>query len=164
HVCSRLGSALLVWNLGARRDTPVSARLGEGRERLHRHVRGERVADSPVQHGPREEGAAGQGHARRPDGGRRDGGLVVRKRRPPDPSRELPDRWQLDPSSRIEPPSPGVYALSIPGVKPTACITWFQANQACLLSGKRLLTNREWQGAATGTPDPGTRTPARRRA
>jgi formylglycine-generating enzyme required for sulfatase activity len=54
------------------------------------------------------------------------------------------------------PPSPGVYAVSIPGVLPSACISWFQANQACLLSGKRLLANREWQGAATGTPDPGT--------
>ena len=32
----------------------------------------------------------------------------------------------------------------------------FQANQACLFSGKRLLTNREWQGAAASTPDPGT--------
>src|SRR5262249_40181911 len=54
------------------------------------------------------------------------------------------------------PPSPGVYAVSLPGVPPSACITWFQANQACLLSGKRLLTSREWQGAAAGTPDPGT--------
>jgi formylglycine-generating enzyme required for sulfatase activity len=54
------------------------------------------------------------------------------------------------------PPSPGVYAVSIPGVQPSACITWFQANQACLLAGKRLLTNREWQGAAASTPDPGT--------
>jgi formylglycine-generating enzyme required for sulfatase activity len=53
------------------------------------------------------------------------------------------------------PPSPGVYAVSIPDVAPSACISWFQANQACLLSGKRLLTNREWQGAAAGTPDPG---------
>jgi len=62
--------------------------------------------------------------------------------------------WTPVPGSN--PPSPGVYAVSIPGVRPTACITWFQANQACLLSGKRLLTNREWQGAAAGTPDPGT--------
>ena len=54
------------------------------------------------------------------------------------------------------PPSPGVYAVSIPGVLPSTGITWFQANQACLLSGKRLLTNREWQGAAAGTPDPGS--------
>ena len=55
--------------------------------------------------------------------------------------------------SASNPPSPGVYTVSIPGVLPSACITWFQANQACLLSGKRLLTNREWQGAAAGTPD-----------
>jgi len=61
--------------------------------------------------------------------------------------------WTPLPGSN--PPSPGVYALSIPGVLPSRCITWFQANQACLLSGKRLLTNREWQGAAAGTPDPG---------
>jgi formylglycine-generating enzyme required for sulfatase activity len=62
--------------------------------------------------------------------------------------------WTPIPGSN--PPSPGVYAVSIPGVLPTACITWLQANQACLLSGKRLITNREWQGAAAGTPDPGT--------
>jgi hypothetical protein len=51
------------------------------------------------------------------------------------------------------PPSPGVYAVSIPGVKPSACITWFQAQQACALAGKRLITNGEWQRAAAGTPD-----------
>jgi hypothetical protein len=62
--------------------------------------------------------------------------------------------WMPVPGSN--PPSPGVYAVSIPGVQPSACVTWFQANQACLLSGKRLLTNREWQGAAASTPDPGT--------
>jgi formylglycine-generating enzyme required for sulfatase activity len=61
--------------------------------------------------------------------------------------------WTPVPAS--SPPSPGVYAVSIPGVHPSACISWFQANQACLLSGKRLLTNREWQGAAATTPDPG---------
>jgi len=54
------------------------------------------------------------------------------------------------------PPSPGVYAVSIPGVLPSSCITWFQANQACRLSGKRLLRNGDWQAAAQGTPDPGT--------
>src|SRR5262249_44720778 len=52
-------------------------------------------------------------------------------------------------------PSRGFYAVSVAGVQPSRCITWFQANQACLLSEKRLLTNREWQGAAAGTPDPG---------
>ena len=61
--------------------------------------------------------------------------------------------WTPVPGSN--PPSPGFYAVSVAGVQPSRCITWFQANQACLLSGKRLLTNREWQGAAAGTPDPG---------
>ena len=54
-----------------------------------------------------------------------------------------------------KPPSPGVYAVSIPGVRPSGCTTWFQANQACRLSGKRLVRNDEWQAAAQGTPDPG---------
>src|SRR5262249_29809403 len=35
------------------------------------------------------------------------------------------------PVAGSSPPSPGVYAVSIPGVHPTACITWFQANEAC---------------------------------
>jgi len=48
-----------------------------------------------------------------------------------------------------------LYAVSVAGVKPTACISWFQAEQACRLVGKRLLTNQEWQAAAAGTPDPG---------
>jgi Sulfatase-modifying factor enzyme 1 len=51
------------------------------------------------------------------------------------------------------PPSPGIYAASIANVLPSACITWFQANQACALVGKRLLRNDEWQRAAAGTPD-----------
>ncbi len=48
-----------------------------------------------------------------------------------------------------------VYAVSVPGVQPSACMTWFQAVQACAVSGKHLLTNEEWQRAAAGTPDPG---------
>lgn len=58
--------------------------------------------------------------------------------------------WTPLPAS--DPPSPGVYAVAVPGVMPSACITWFQAEQACRLSGKRLLTNQEWQAAAAGTP------------
>jgi hypothetical protein len=54
------------------------------------------------------------------------------------------------------PPSPGVYAVSVAGAIPSQCTTWFQAAQACRLAGKRLLTNLEWQDAAAGTPDPGT--------
>ncbi len=46
-----------------------------------------------------------------------------------------------------------VYAVSIPAVQPTACISWFQAAQACRLAGKHLLTSSEWQDAALGTPE-----------
>ena len=49
-----------------------------------------------------------------------------------------------------------LYAASVAGVLPTACVSWFQAEQACALSGKRLLTNQEWQRAAAGTVDPGS--------
>ena len=48
-----------------------------------------------------------------------------------------------------------LYAVSTPGVQPTVCVTWFQAEQACRLSGKRLPTNQEWQAAVAGSPDPG---------
>jgi len=48
-----------------------------------------------------------------------------------------------------------IYALSLPGVTPSAFITWFQAEQACANSGKRLPTSAEWQAAVAGTPDPG---------
>jgi len=73
----------------------------------------------------------------------------------PDFPANFPRNGNWTPIPGSNPPSPGVYAASIPGVQPSRCMTWFQANQACLLSGKRLLTNREWQGAAAGTPDPG---------
>jgi formylglycine-generating enzyme required for sulfatase activity len=46
-----------------------------------------------------------------------------------------------------------VYAVSLPGVRPSAFMTWFQALAAARNSGKRLLTNAEWQAAALGTPD-----------
>lgn len=49
-----------------------------------------------------------------------------------------------------------LYAVSKPGVLPSSDVTWFQAQQACALSGKRLLTTAEWLMAAAGTPDPGT--------
>ncbi len=49
-----------------------------------------------------------------------------------------------------------IYARSVAGVTPSGFITWFQAQQACAMSGKRLITNAEWQMAAAGTPDPGT--------
>lgn len=43
------------------------------------------------------------------------------------------------------------YACSVPGHRPSAYITYFQAQQACAASGKRLCSNAEWQLAALGT-------------
>lgn len=48
-----------------------------------------------------------------------------------------------------------IYAVSLPAEKPAALITWFQAQEACANSGKRLPTSAEWQIGANGTPDPG---------
>ena len=49
-----------------------------------------------------------------------------------------------------------LYAASVADVLPSRVLTWFQAQQFCRASGKRLLTNAEWQSAAAGTPDPET--------
>lgn len=81
----------------------------------------------------------------------------------------LSDKCDCNPSDSFFPCDPGtlfpptfpktgnwtapLYAVSVPGVMPTGCVTWFQAEQACAVSGKRLLTNQEWQRAAAGTPD-----------
>jgi formylglycine-generating enzyme required for sulfatase activity len=48
-----------------------------------------------------------------------------------------------------------LYAVSKAGVMPSTGVTWFQAQQACAASGKRLLRSDEWLMAAAGTPDPG---------
>jgi hypothetical protein len=48
-----------------------------------------------------------------------------------------------------------VYAVSLPGVVPSANITWFQAQAACENARKRLPSSAEWQAAVAGTPDPG---------
>ena len=48
-----------------------------------------------------------------------------------------------------------IYAVSLPSETPSACITWFQAQEACANAGKRLPTSAEWQVGANGTPDPG---------
>ena len=77
-------------------------------------------------------------------------------RGPSDYGENFPATGNWTPKAGFSQPSPGVYAVSIPGVQPSACITWFQANQACRLSGKRLARNDEWQAAAQGTPTPGT--------
>jgi formylglycine-generating enzyme required for sulfatase activity len=49
-----------------------------------------------------------------------------------------------------------IYARSVPGVRPSGTITWFQAQQALANVGKRLPSSAEWQQAAAGTPDAGT--------
>jgi len=43
-------------------------------------------------------------------------------------------------------------AHSVAGVLPATSVNWFTAANACAKAGKRLLTNAEWQMAATGTP------------
>ena len=48
-----------------------------------------------------------------------------------------------------------IYAVSLPAEIPSSRITWFQAQEACANSGKRLPTNAEWQTGANGSPDPG---------
>jgi len=48
------------------------------------------------------------------------------------------------------------FSFSIANTLPSRDMTWFQAVAFCRNSGKRLLTNHEWQAAALGTPDPGT--------
>jgi hypothetical protein len=68
---------------------------------------------------------------------------------------EFPADGDWTPVAGASPPTPGVYALSLPGVAPAGCVSWFQASQACALSGKRLPSNEEWQRAATGTPNLG---------
>jgi formylglycine-generating enzyme required for sulfatase activity len=67
----------------------------------------------------------------------------------------FPNNGQWTPVPHSDPRSPGVYAASVAGVRPTTCTSWFRAAQLCRLSGKRLLRNDEWQDAAAGTPDPG---------
>ena len=48
-----------------------------------------------------------------------------------------------------------IFAASLPGVLPSANVTWFQAQAACENARKRLPSNAEWQAAVIGTPDPG---------
>lgn len=47
-----------------------------------------------------------------------------------------------------------LYALSVASVTPSALMTWFQANEACRASGKRLPLGDEWLTAVRGTFDP----------
>jgi hypothetical protein len=49
-----------------------------------------------------------------------------------------------------------VYAVSIPGVRPSTGLSWAQAAAAARNSQKRLPSNQEWQVAALGTPEGST--------
>jgi hypothetical protein len=51
--------------------------------------------------------------------------------------------------------SDDIYAVSLPGVPPSANLTWFQSQAACENALKRLPSNAEWQASVAGTPDPG---------
>ena len=46
-----------------------------------------------------------------------------------------------------------LYGCSVAGVSPAIWITWFQAQRACTLAGKRLCADAEWQAGAFGTDD-----------
>jgi hypothetical protein len=48
-----------------------------------------------------------------------------------------------------------IFAVSLEGETASGFITWFQAQEACANSGKRLPSNAEWQVGANGSPDPG---------
>lgn len=62
-------------------------------------------------------------------------------------------QWRRGRSPYVtEPPA---FALSRIRVQPATTITWFQAQEACAASGKRLPTREEWLRAANGTPDDG---------
>ncbi len=63
----------------------------------------------------------------------------------------FPDHGQVDDREDL------LYACSVRGVEPSGYLTWFQAQAACRASGKRLITNAEWQAAVSGTYDPGDR-------
>lgn len=64
----------------------------------------------------------------------------------------LPRNGQWRTTTQGTPPS---FAWSRAGANPARYITWFQAQEACRASGKRLPTGDEWLTAAQGTTDRG---------
>lgn len=52
--------------------------------------------------------------------------------------------------------APPLLARSVRGVSPAIYVTWFQAQELCRASGKRLPTGEEWLAAASGTVDSAT--------
>ncbi len=51
-----------------------------------------------------------------------------------------------------------LYACSLENVRPSAFVTWYQAQQACELAGKDMCTNAQWQAAVSGTTIAGCNT------
>lgn len=92
-----------------------------------------------------------------PDELEKGGAVLIGCELVPDAQANYPENFpatgQWTPVAASDPPSPGVYAASVAGVRPTTCTSWFRASQACRLAGKRLVRNDEWQDAAAGTPD-----------
>jgi len=69
----------------------------------------------------------------------------------------FPRNGQWRSGTATMPVLPPAYALSVTGGinVPARWVTWFQAQEACRASGKRLPTGEEWLAAAQGTMDPG---------
>ncbi len=61
----------------------------------------------------------------------------------------------LPPNGQWDRSSPPAFALSVATRLPARHITWFQADEACRASGKRLPMSAEWLTASRGTVDPG---------
>lgn len=71
----------------------------------------------------------------------------------PDDFGALPRNGQWRTAARTTSPT---LARSVPGAPPARWITWFQAQEACRASGKRLPSGEEWLAAVQATPDPPT--------
>lgn len=76
--------------------------------------------------------------------------------RAPDPARSFPG---FPTNGQWGGGVPPVRAESRKGISPSASLSWFQANEACRISGNRLPTGDEWLAAARGTPDPSVGSP-----
>ncbi len=147
--CSRYARGCGTSRRGAARH--VSDRLGVGGHDVCRHVRGERVAGAEPDDEQQEPGgadSAGHGDARRLAGRRGDAArLQLRPLQPHRLSGDVSRQRQLD-RPRLRGLRAGRASEHVHHVVPGRA-------GICALSGKRLITNQEWQRAAAGTPDSG---------
>ena len=133
---------------GARPRRALRPRRGARRTSVRRPLRGQRLAAAGGQRRSAGQGPLRTRDARRAHRRRRGGDRGGHAARPVPASTTAPGFRRPATGPRR------CYAVSVAGVLPSTCLTWFQAEQACRLSGKRLITNQEWQAAAAGTPDP----------